>query len=338
MNKSFKKKKVVVVGGGTGTHTVLRGLRSYIDKVDITAIVSMADSGGSTGRLRDEFGQLPVGDVRNALTALAADGDEYDKLMRELFSYRFNRGEGLSGHSFGNLFLTALTDILGNETKAISATSHILRVAGKVVPVTTKKAELIAVYEDGTKIIGEHEIDEPRDKYVKQRIISLSLKPRVSITKEAKKALLEADMIVLGPGDLYTSVIANFVVTGFKKTLAESSAKIVYVCNLMSKKGQTVGFNAQEHVDEIIRYIKQKPDMVLVNTENFEKKKIVEYEKEGDFPVTNNLREGNGYKVIQGDFIGKTSKTVKGDVLKRSFVRHDPDKLASSLIKFLFNS
>ena len=154
------KKRVVVVGGGTGTHTVLRGLRAYADRLDITAIVSMADSGGSTGRLRDEFGFLPIGDVRNALSALASEGDAQDDLLRQLFMYRFDKGEGLSGHNFGNLFLTALTDILGSEEAAIKAASHILKVSGRVVPVTTSDVQLVATYEDGTVVVGENDIDE----------------------------------------------------------------------------------------------------------------------------------------------------------------------------------
>ena len=155
------KKKVVVIGGGTGTHTVLRGLKHYQAQIDISAVVTMADSGGSTGRLRDEFGYLPVGDVRMALTALASDIDKNEELMRELFLYRFNKGEGLSGHNFGNLLLVALTDILGSEDLAIKAAGKILRIEGKVEPVTIAKADLVAKYEDGVELVGEHAIDEP---------------------------------------------------------------------------------------------------------------------------------------------------------------------------------
>ena len=184
------KKRVVVVGGGTGTHTVLRGLRAYADRLDITAIVSMADSGGSTGRLRDEFGFLPIGDVRNALSALASEGDAQDDLLRQLFMYRFDKGEGLSGHNFGNLFLTALTDILGSEEAAIKAASHILKVSGRVVPVTTSDVQLVATYEDGTVVVGENDIDETLTYQGEARIVSLGVTPEAFITADAREAIV----------------------------------------------------------------------------------------------------------------------------------------------------
>jgi len=328
------KKKVVVVGGGTGTHTVLRGLRPFSDTLDITAIVSMADSGGSTGRLRDEFGQLPVGDVRNALTALASDGDEQDKLLRQLFSYRFNRGNGLSGHSFGNLLLTAMTDILGDEVKAIEATSRILRVSGRVLPVTTDDVQLVAEYEDGTVIVGEHGIDEPIHS-VDLRITNLYLKPKAKITDSARQALMQADLIVLGPGDLYTSILANCVVGGFVETLNNSSAKLVYICNLMSKKGQTVGMNTKEHAEEIIKYIKRTLDCVVVNSTIFPKRLLNKYEKEGDYPVLNNCDNGL-YEIYAEPLTEKNEvENQKGDMMKRSLIRHDPDSLAKILLKIL---
>lgn len=148
------KKRVVVVGGGTGTHTILKGLKRYTDRIEVSAIVTMADSGGSTGRLRDEFGQLPVGDVRMALAALSADVDSHDELVRELFLYRFSKGDGLSGHNFGNLLLTALTDLLGSEVEAIAAAARILRVRGQVIPVTTDDVHLWAEYDDGERVVG----------------------------------------------------------------------------------------------------------------------------------------------------------------------------------------
>jgi uncharacterized cofD-like protein len=158
--KSVTKKKIVVVGGGTGTHTVLTGLKKFKSLLDITAVVTMADSGGSSGRLRDEFGQLPVGDARMALVALASGVDSQSDLLRELFLYRFNKGEGLAGHNFGNLLLTALTDILGDAGLAIETASRILRVSGQVLPVTLDNVHLRAEYETGEVIIGEHHFDE----------------------------------------------------------------------------------------------------------------------------------------------------------------------------------
>ncbi len=331
----MKKKKVVVVGGGTGTHTTLRGLRAFAEELDITAVVSMADDGGSTGRLRDEFGGLPVGDVRNALTALASDGDEHNQLLRQLFSYRFHRGSGLSGHNFGNIFLTVLTEILGDEVKAIEAVSKILRVSGRVLPVTTDNVHLAAEYADGTKVVGEHRIDEP-DHDAEMRIINLYLEPKGKIAEEAEEALLFADLIILGPGDLYTSVLANCVVEGFSEALKRSQGKVIYVCNLMSKKGQTVGFNAKEHIDEIIKYTKITPFGIVVNSTIFPRELLKKYAEEGDFPVLNNCRDNSGYKIYSRPLASENESVgVKGDEVKRSLIRHNPDLLAQVILDIL---
>lgn len=329
------KKRVVVVGGGTGTHTVLRGLRRYADSVDITAIVSMSDSGGSTGRLRDEFGQLPVGDVRNALTALAADGDEYDQLLRKLFMYRFDRGEGLYGHNFGNLLLTALTDILGSEVKAIEAVSRILRVSGRVIPVTTDNVNLVAEYEDGSVVAGEHDIDTLIPKPSHLRITRLYLTPEATLNPNAQEALLKADLIVLGPGDLYTSILSNCIVNGFGETLKESRAKVVYVCNLMSKQGQTVGMNAMEHINEVVRYIGKTPDVAIINSTSFSDELLALYAKEGDYPILNNCTGDKCLVYAESLISEEVVRLVGGDVLKRSLIRHDPDRLATVLMRIL---
>lgn len=323
-----------MVGGGTGTHTVLRGLRHHADVIDITAIVSMSDSGGSSGRLRDEFGQLPVGDVRNALTALAADGEQYD-ILRKLFMYRFDRGEGLSGHNFGNLLLTALTDILGSEVKAIEAVSQILRVSGRVIPVTTDNVNLVAEYEDGQVVVGEHDIDTLITKPSHLRIVNLSLTPQANINPKAAEALIQADLIVLGPGDLYTSILSNCIVKGFRAALHKSKAKVAYVCNLMSKPGQTVGMNAQEHVNEVIRYIDTIPDAVIINSTTFSPDLLAKYASEGDYPILNNCIDGKFLVHYEPLVSEKVASVTKGDVLERSLIRHDPDKLASVLMKII---
>ncbi|MEZ4195087.1 MAG: YvcK family protein [Candidatus Paceibacterota bacterium] len=334
----MNKKKVVVVGGGTGTHTVLKGLKKYSDTLDITAIVSMADSGGSTGRLRDEFGQLPAGDVRNALTALAADGDDYDILLRQLFLYRFDRGEGLSGHNFGNLFLTVLTDILGSETEAIEAASRILRVSGRVVPVTTDPAHLVATYADGSVVVGEHDIEILADTALyepENRIVSLTLTPEAFINPEATKVLKEADLIILGPGDLYTSVLANCVVNGFSEALTSSEATIVYVCNLMSKRGQTVGMNAAEHLAEVIKYSGAVPDAMIVNNREFADDLLHKYALEGNHPILNNCTADEPVVCSLPLVAEEEVRLDSGDVLMRSLIRHDADRLAEVLLTFL---
>lgn len=332
----MNKKRLVVVGGGTGTHTVLRGLRKYSNRLDIKAIVSMADSGGSTGRLRDEFGFLPIGDVRNALTALASEGDEYDSLMRQLFSYRFNKGSGLTGHNFGNLFLTALTDILGSEMAAIKAASNILHVSGEVIPVTTTHVQLVAEYEDGTIVEGEDNIDTAAlSPSGNTPITSLWLSPQAMISKEAREALEAADLIVLGPGDLYTSVLANCVVEGFSGALQNSQAKIIYVCNLMSKRGQTVGMHTAEHVAEVAKYIGVNPDIALVNSSELPSDLVSKYQEEGDHPILNNCL-GTNYETLAIPLLSKEEiKINSSDVIKRSLIRHDSDVLAFELMKIL---
>lgn len=329
------KKKVVVVGGGTGTHTVLRGLRHFASTLDIAAVVSMADSGGSTGRLRDEFGFLPIGDVRNALTALASEGDKYDALLRQLFLYRFSRGTGLEGHNFGNLFLTALRDILGSEAEAITAASRILKVSGRVIPVTVDNTQLIAEYDDGLVIVGENEIEESLQTRNDSRIVSLSLTPQATITNEAKQAIIEADLLVFGPGDLYTSILANCIVDGFTEAVQQSRAKIVYVCNLMSKRGQTIGMHAAEHVAEISKHIGRAPDVALINTTTFQSDLLAKYAEEGDHPILNNCV--GDVCTIQALPLASQEEVVlsSGDVVKRSLIRHDSDFLAKTLVSLI---
>jgi len=295
----------------------------------------MADSGGSTGRLRDEFGYLPVGDVRMALTALASDIDKNEELMRELFLYRFNKGEGLSGHNFGNLLLVALTDILGSEDLAIKAAGKILRIEGKVEPVTIAKADLVAKYEDGVELVGEHAIDEPDASRAESRIIELSLSPRAKITDSASQTLAKADLIVLGPGDLYTSVLANCVVDGVSEAIRDAKAKVVYVCNLMTKLGQTDRMTADDHVVEISKYIGRCPDFTLVNCTALPEDLLKKYREDSEFPVKLGENKAD-CKLIQLDLLATESvQTTKGDLLKRSLIRHDPDKLAKKLMEIL---
>lgn len=328
----MEKKRVVVIGGGTGTHTVLRGLKQYQKQIDITAVVTMADSGGSTGRLRDEFGYLPVGDVRMALAALASDIDEHDELVRQLFLYRFHKGEGLSGHTFGNLLLVALTDILGGEEAAIRTAARMLQVQGSVVPITTEKVNLMAVYDDGMTVIGEHAIDEPAADRLAHRITSLSVTPHASISRTAESAILNADLIVLGPGDLYTSLLANCVIEGVADAVCNSQAKVVYVSNLMTKQGQTTNMGVTEHIAELTRYLGCSPDYALVNTAPLPAELLERYADGGEFPVVFNYEAGE-VSIIPADLLaGEVVQTARGDTLKRSLIRHDSYKLARKLM------
>jgi uncharacterized cofD-like protein len=324
------KKHIVVVGGGTGTHGLLKGLKRYADELTITAIVTMADSGGSTGRLRDEFGHLPVGDVRSALAALAADVDEHHELLREIFLYRFAKGEGLVGHNFGNLLLTALTDILGTEEAAITAASRLLRVRGTVVPVTTDNVHLVATYEDGAVVVGEHDIDEPLKDRNDSRIVQLAVTPHASISNAAATALATADMVVLGPGDLYTSILANCVIDGFTSAIV-ATTPVVYICNLMSKVGQTKGMHASEHIAEISRYIGRVPDHVILNTAPLPHDLVKKYRQDDEHPVEVSTIDA-ACTVHVGDFLATDEVITKaGDVVRRSLIRHDGEKLTQRL-------
>jgi uncharacterized cofD-like protein len=331
----LEKKHIVVVGGGTGTHTVLTGLKHYQGLANLTAVVAVTDSGGSTGRLRDEFGYLPVGDVRMALAALAKEDDDHELLVRKLFLHRFSTNGDVAGHNFGNLFLVALTDILGSEEAAIEAASKVLKVSGRVLPVTHTKVHLVADYADGRRIVGEHHIDEPDGSVAVEPIVSLSLEPRATINPNVEKAILEADLIVFGPGDLYTSVLANCVVDGFTDVLKRSSAKRVYVANLMTKMGQTTQMGVKEHVEELARYTGMLPHTVLVNNTPLPIDLLERYASESEYPVCTTC-DGLEVEVVAHDLLADEEIVRSpGDVLKRSLIRHDSHKLARALMKLL---
>ena len=244
--RASDKPKIVVVGGGTGSFTVLTGLKRY--PVDLTAVVAMTDSGGSSGVLRDEFGHLPPGDVRQCLIALSPD-ERPTQTLRDLFSYRFDKGAGLDGHSFGNLFLTALTEITGGADKAIAEAGRILGIVGQVLPVTLTNAQLCARLEDGSEIVGEANIDV-RKAGATSSIDYVYLTPKALAHPPAVQALEEAAAIVIGPGDLYTSLIPNLLVEGVPEAIERSRAKVVFVCNLMTKRGESDGYKASDFVGE----------------------------------------------------------------------------------------
>lgn len=320
-------KKVVVMGGGTGTYTALIGLKKYTS--GLIAVVSMSDSGGSTGRLRDEFGILPPGDVRRALLALSSSPEQI--MLRRLFEYRFNKGSGLSGHSFGNLFLAALTDIVGREDKAIEEAGKILNINGRVLPVTLSNTNLCARLEDGTVIKGETNIDIRRVR-PDLKILDVFLDAPAVIHSEANRAIKEADIIVIGPGDLYTSIIANLLVEGVPEALKNTKAKVVYVCNIMNKYGETDGFKTSDYVKEIGKYInglangnghKIPLDLVILNKGHYPPKLLKKYKEEKAFPVEIDLDETRSLvpRVV-----------VRDSMTKGTLLRHDPDKLARAIL------
>jgi len=326
----MKKPKVVVIGGGTGTFTALSGLRQH--PVDLAAVISMADNGGSNRILRDEFGILPTSDIRQALVALADDAGERE-IFRQLFAYRFHQGTGIAGMTFGNLFMAALTDILGSQLKAIEETAKILHIKGKIYPVTLEEVQLLARYENGHQVVGEHNIDEPKHDG-RLRIVEMQTIPQVKAYPKALQAIKKADLVVLGPGDLYTSIICNLLIEGVPEALKQTRAKVVFVVNLMSKYGQTYNFTAQDHVLEIEKYLGRGVlDAVLINNNvNFPREVLRRYQEENALPVKDDLTTEK-IRVVRADLLSElVYEKAKADKLHRSIIRHDPQKLAKALI------
>lgn len=322
----MKKKKVVVIGGGTGTYQVLTGLKKY-PNFELSAIISMCDSGGSTGRLRRELGILPPGDVRRAILALS-DVPFGQKTLEELFDFRFANGESLKGHSVGNILLAALSQITGSMDKAILEAARILNTSGNIYPVTLDDTNLVARLFDGTCVYGETNIDM-RDVKPKVPIKNVYLNPKAKIFSGAAKAIKEADLITIGPGDLYTSIIPALLVNGVSLAIKRSKGKVVYVVNLMTKRGETDNYKASDFIARIKEYLGEaagKLKYVVVNKKiNHETGKArVWYKHYGCIPVADDLSGNDGYRVIKGNFVGATT-----------LFRHDPDKLAKAIAGLL---
>ena len=310
--------KLVAIGGGHGLSHLILGLKEYTS--NITAIVTVADSGGSSGRLREEFNIVAPGDIRNCLVALA----DAPKLMGELFQFRFSKESQLQGHNFGNLFLTAMVQLTGGDfEKAVKESSKILAIRGKVVPSTVSNVHLVAEYIDGTITEGEAKI--PRKNI---KIKRLSLTPEDALpTSDALEAIKEADIIVLGPGSLYTSVIPNLIIQGMSEAIAQSSAYKIYVCNVMTQQGETDGFTASDHVKIIIEHAnKDVINACIANNAHVPEEAQQRYKAEHSFPVkadAEKIRE-LGCKVIATDLL-----SVK------DYVRHDSEKLTKALIDLI---
>ena len=311
-------KKIVVVGGGTGTFTVLRGLKQY--PLELTAVVSTFDSGGGTGILRDEFGMLPSGDMRRCLVALAPDSE--DTTLRDLFNYRYAGKGSLKDQSFGNLFLLALTAVTGSEVSALKRAGELLKCKGKVVPVSTDHCKLCARLENGRIIKGETNIDVPKhDGNI--RIQKVFLKPRSFIFTEAYDALKAADLIVIGPGDLYSSIIPNLLAEGFVDAIRERSGKLAYVMSLMTKWGETNDFVASDFSREILQYLQQERfDFIVCNSAPIRADLKKMYAAERAFPV----------KVDLSRLRQQATTVVREEVIQQTdIVRHDSNKLARVL-------
>ena len=318
-----------MIGGGTGTFTVLSGLKHY--PVDLTAVVTMADDGGSTGVLRDEFGVLPPGDVRQCLVALA---DE-DLLMRKLFNHRYDRGS-LKGHSFGNIFISTLEQVAGSIDKAIDVAANILNVRGRVVPVTLDQIALHAELNNGKILNGESAFMEYQ-LVSKYGIKKIYLDPAGKANPKALKAVAEADLIVVGPGKLYTSILPNFLVKGVPRAFARSKAKKVFIANLMSQQGHTDNFSVCDYVEVLEAYIgKHVFDTILFNTKKPPQALVRRYADEGEPVVCTEECKKSGYELVGKDLLAEgIANTPKKDLLRRTLIRHDSDKLAKAIIKLL---
>jgi len=311
-------RRIVAIGGGTGLSTTLRGLKEYTDH--LTAVVTVFDDGGSSGRLRRELGILPPGDIRDCLVALA----ESEPLMTQLFEYRF-QGGGLDGHAFGNLFIASLAGVTGDLESAVKETSKVLNIRGRVLPSAVEDVMLVASFDDGSVIEGESEITHAR-----RRIARVALKPAdVAPVPEVLQAIAEAELIVLGPGSLFTSVIPNLLVRGIADAIrANRQARCVYVCNVMTQPGETEGFSASEHVRRLIDRV--GPDLfshVLVNVERPRSRAVLSrYEAEGSIPVEPDLERIRALGVVP----------VEGDLIsEEDVVRHDSASVARALMRLL---
>lgn len=329
-----QNKKFVVIGGGTGTFSVLSGLKLYTDQ--ITAIVTMADSGGSAKKERDEWGLLPSSDIRKSLLALSNVSTRNALLLRRLFKYRYDEGEGIKGMTFGNLFLVALTKLLGSQSKAIEKAGEILKIKGKVLPVTMNRVDLVAEYKDGTRIVGEHFIDEP-DHDGKISIKKLYTLPAAKINPEAEEAINEADVIIIGPGGFYTTILANLVIKGIPEAIMKSHAIKIYIMNLMTEYGQTYKFTAGKFLSELGKYIPLSAlDFILLNSAPIPKPILRKYHDSNTEPVINDIRSNGEFKVIAEDILSpRLINAQKGDSLQRSFVRHDGKKIADICFRIL---
>jgi uncharacterized cofD-like protein len=313
----------VVIGGGTGNFVVLQGLKKYA--LDLTAIVSMADDGGSTGILRDELGVLPPGDVRQCLVALSNSS----RLMRSLMNYRFENG-GLGGHSFGNLLLSALEKVTGSFEKAVEEAGKILNIKGKVIPVTTNQVRLKMLLNNRKLLEGEKEIYLSHE--IEKGYQTLYLEPFPKVNPHVIDAISTADLLVIGPGGLHTSLIPNLLVDGVCDAIRNSGAKKVFVVNLMNRKGQTTGYKTKDYLRELLRYLGEDIfDHILINQEKPPKELMDVYAKEGDL-VENDLEDG---RVIFSDLLGTVAEERKKDLVKRNLIRHDSKKLAQELVKIV---
>ena len=312
--------RIVAIGGGHGLATLLTGLKEYT--TNLKAIVTVADSGGSTGRLREEFDVLAPGDIRNCIVALA----DAPSLMGELFQFRFDKNSELKGHNFGNLFITAMTQLTGDFKKAVEESSKVLAIRGKVLPSTLNKVNLVAEYEDGTQVVGEAKIPEKEVPIKRVYLASTATDTsrKIQPTLEAIEVIKNAQIIAIGPGSLFTSILPNLVIKEIADAIAKSSALKVYVCNVMTQHGETDNYRASDHLKTLIEHTSPGiVDYCVVNNKIPDESLLAKYKQEKAFTtMADSLKiKGMGYKTIEGNILHTTD-----------FVRHDPNKLAKVII------
>jgi len=312
-----KGPRIVTVGGGTGLSVLLQGLKEYTS--NIAAVVTVADDGGSSGRIRQQFDILPPGDIRNCLVALA----DAPTLMQELFQFRFDSSSELSGHSFGNLFITVMTKLTGDFEKAVKESSKVLAIRGQVIPSTLNKISLVAKYKDGSIQEGETAIPNK-----KRQITNIYLNPPdIQGTPDAIKAISEAQAIILGPGSLYTSVIPNLLIKEIREAILASFALKIYISNVMTQPGETDGYTAYEHIKAIIEHSSPRIiDYCVVNSRVISQELLEKYQQDNSFPVLidiDKIRHA-GYRVIEGDLVNSLD-----------YVRHDSEKLAKIVVDLI---
>ncbi len=324
---SARPLRVVAIGGGTGLSTLLRGLRRHVVTssegtpeggliADLTAVVTVTDDGGSSGRLRKDFNMLPPGDLRNCMVALSEEED----LLAQLFGHRFRKGDALEGHNFGNLFVAALTEITGDFAHAIQLASKILATRGRIYPVTTANATLVARMDDGSLVRGETNITASR-----KRIVELTLDPPdAAPLPETLEAIERADLISVGPGSLYTSLICNLLVQGMPDALAKARGVRIYICNLMTQANESLGLTASQHIERIYEHTREPIfDYALVNTGSLSPETQARYAAEGASPILPDIEriEALGVRVITGDFASE-----------ENVVRHHAGRVADALL------
>lgn len=315
--------KIVALGGGTGLSTMLRGLKKWTQ--NITAIVTVSDNGGNSGILREEMNMLPPGDIRNCLVALA----NTEPMMEKLLQYRFKEGT-LVGQNFGNLFLAALSEISGSFEEAVRVTESVLAITGRVIPVTLERVDLKADFDDGEQVVGEMQI-VAYSKKTRAKIKNIALDPPDPAPAwEALEAIDQADAIILGPGSLYTSIIPNLLVSDIPKAIRKAKAKVIYISNIMTQPGETVGFCVRDHIRELEHYLGEGAiDMVIINSEQIPKDWLEMYLEDGADMI--------GYN--PAEFDGSTIEVIEAPIMKvnekKKVIRHDSEKLAQILAALL---